>query len=426
MKIELLDILRKEVKPALGCTGPISVAFAAAAAKDAVGGTPQKIKIISDKDTYKNSIAVFTPGTSFMGVLEPAVVGAFYGDSKLGLEVLKNAKNVNEGFVREFAKKNTEVEIKWDYKGMGVYIEAYVYTEKGTGHVIVAKKHDNTVLKEVNGKVVYIDKTFDIEDLAFEEKAAIRNYSIKDFYEFSVNVDIDKITFINDAIELNMKLSEVGAKEKMGGKFGLGIQKMPGDKIYLRAKSLAAAASDARMSGKNLSAMSCATSGNVGIAASVPLVAVAEGYKKSYEELIRAVCFSYLLTIYVKSHIGRLSAICACAIAASIGVGGGTSYLLGDGIDKIEITINNIVGSIGGILCDGAKFGCALKLSSAVGIAIESALLAHNDIAIPKGDGVVCYSADDTIAMLGRIAAIGMLETDAYMAKEIIEREKGR
>lgn len=426
MKIELLDILRKEVKPALGCTGPISVVFAAAAAKDAVGGIPQRVKIVSDKDTYKNSIAVITPGTSFMGVLEPAIVGAFYGESKLGLEVLKNMVKVDEDFVRRFAKKNAEVEIKWDYKGMGVYIEAYVYTDKGIGHVIVAEKHDNIVLKEVNEKIVYKDETFNIDDLAFEVKDSIRNYSIKDFYEFASNIDINEILFINDAIELNMKLSDAGMREKMGGKFGLGIEKLPGDKAYLKAKSLAAAASDARMSGKNLSAMSCATSGNVGIAASVPLVAVAEGYKKSHEELMRAVCFSYLLTIYVKSHIGRLSAMCACAIAASIGVGGGTSYLLGDGIDKIEITINNIVGSIGGILCDGAKFGCALKLSSATGIAIESALLAHNDIAIPKGDGIVCYSADDTVAMLGRIAGKGMIETDAYMAKEIIERENAR
>ena len=426
MKSELLNILRAEVSPALGCTGPISVAFAVAAAKDAVGGTPKAIKMICDKDTYKNSIAVVTPGTSFMGVLEPSVLGGFYGDSSLGLEVLKNMKNPDEAFIRKFAKEHTQVEIKWEYKGMGVYIEAYVETENGTGHAIVANAHDRVVLLEANGKVTFKDQSFDLNDLGFENKGPIRNYTIRDFYDFARGVNIADIGFIDQAIQLNTRLAQAGLDEKMGGKFGLGFQALPGDAMYLKAKSLAAAASDARMSGKNLSAMSCAKSGNVGIAASVPLVAMADGLGKSKEELIRAVCLSYLLTVYVKSHIGRLSAMCACAIAASIGVGAGTSYLMGDGIEQIETTIKNIIGSIGGILCDGAKFGCALKLSTAAGVAIESARLAHQDIRIPNGDGIVCYNADDTIAMLGRIAAGGMLETDAYMCREIIDRENAR
>ena len=426
MKRELLEILRNEVSPALGCTGPISVAFAAAAAREAVGGRPKRISILSDMNTYKNSIAVVTPGTTFTGVLEPACVGAFYGDASLGLEVLKSMESPDEAFIRSFAKENASVAIKWDYHGMGVYIEAEVETENGLGKVVVANAHDRVVLREANGVVLYRDPTFDINDLAFETKAPIREYRIQDFYEFAQQVPLEDIAFLEEAVDLNMALAQTGLEKKMGACFGLGFSDMPGDSTYLRAKALAAAASDARMSGANLSAMSCAKSGNVGITASVPLVVLAEDLRKPRGELLRAICLSYLMTIYVKNHIGRLSAMCACAIAASIGVGCGYCYLLGLGLDHVEKTIHNIVGSIGGTLCDGAKFGCAMKLSTATGVAIEAARLAQLGRAVPRGDGIVCYSADETIAMLGRIASPGMVSANEYMAQEIISRENAR
>ena len=422
----ILDILLAEVKPALGCTGPISVAFAAAAAKDAVGGTPLQVRVLMDKDTYKNSIAVVTPGTPFMGVLKPAVTGAMYGDSSLGLEVLKTMKDFDQEKVERFAKECATVEIKWDYEGMGVYIEAYVTTENGIGHAVVAKSHANVVLLEANEQLLKKDEFYFQDAHTFETKAPIRAFKIRDFYRFAKQVDREDISFLDEALRINRALSEAGLKGKLGAGIGAAIQTLPGDPIYLRAKVLAAAASDARMSGENLSAMSCVSSGNVGITASVPLIPIAEAFGCSHETLLRAVALSYLMTIYIKSHIGRLSAMCACAIAASIGIGCGVSFLLDDDYDKIEMTIKNIVGSIGGVLCDGAKFGCAMKLSTAVGVAIESARMASIGAAIPDGDGIVCYSADDTLAMLGRIASNGMLDADAYMCKEIIEREQHR
>ena len=422
----ILDILLAEVKPALGCTGPISVAFAAAAAKDAVGGTPLQVRVLMDKDTYKNSIAVVTPGTPFMGVLKPAVTGAMYGDSSLGLEVLKAMKDFDQEKVERFAKECATVEIKWDYEGMGVYIEAYVTTENGIGHAVVAKSHANVVLLEANEQLLKKDEFYFQDAHTFETKAPIRAFKIRDFYRFAKQVDREDISFLDEALRINRALSEAGLKGKLGAGIGAAIQTLPGDPIYLRAKVLAAAASDARMSGENLSAMSCASSGNVGITASVPLIPIAKAFGCSHETLLRAVALSYLMTIYIKSHIGRLSAMCACAIAASIGIGCGVSFLLDDDYDKIEMTIKNIVGSIGGVLCDGAKFGCAMKLSTAVGVAIESARMASIGAAIPDGDRIVCYSADDTLAMLGRIASNGMLDADAYMCKEIIEREQHR
>ncbi|NLN48774.1 MAG: serine dehydratase subunit alpha family protein, partial [Clostridiales bacterium] len=170
--------------------------------------------------------------------------------------------------------------------------------------------------------------------------------------------------------------------------------------------------------------VACAGSGNVGITASLPFVPICEEHGKSEEEMLRAICLSFLMTIYIKSHIGRLSAMCACAIAAGVGVTAGTALLLGNSYEEVEMAIDNVVGSLGGVLCDGAKLGCAMKLSTAVGVAIESAYLAVAGISIPKRDGLVSDTADETLKLLGKIAKEGMIDTDIVMCRAIIEREQ--
>ncbi|WZL72314.1 L-serine ammonia-lyase, iron-sulfur-dependent, subunit alpha [Clostridiaceae bacterium 35-E11] len=421
---ELALILKSEVKPALGCTGPTSVSYAVSLARDAIGGTAKHVKVFVDRDTYKNSIAVGIPGTTQRGVVVAAALGAMYGDSNLGLEVLKNVPPESEKNALKFAEESVELAINWEIQGVGLYIEAFVQTEKGEGHAIVSKTHTNVILIEANEKIIYRNENETLETVTSEEKAPIRNYKIKDFYDFAKNVSIESIGFLRETVKMNKKLVELGYEVNDGKGFGRTLKNFVGDKAYIKAKAYTAAASDARMAGKNFPAMSCASSGNVGITASLPLVAVAEEYEKSEEMLLRAISLSFLLTIYIKNHIGRLSAMCACAIAASIGVGAGTTFILDEQYETIEKTIRNIVGSIGGILCDGAKLGCALKLSSAVGVAIESAYLSIEGISIPQRDGIVDDTADETLALLGRLARKGMLETDIVMCKEIIEREK--
>jgi len=287
----------------------------------------------------------------------------------------------------------------------------------------LAKTHTNVILIEANGCVVYKNEYESKSSVLDEANSPIRKYGLKEFLEFSSSVPMQSIIFLKNALDMNLKLAEIGLNENLGCGFGNAFKKFNGDSAYLKAKVLTASASDARMAGKGLSAMSCASSGNVGITASLPLFAIAEEYDKSEEQLIRAVCLSFLLTIYIKNHIGRLSAMCACAIAAGVGVGAGTSYLLDGSYEKIEMTINNIVGSLGGVLCDGAKPGCALKLSTAAGIAIESAYLANDNIAIPYRNGIVDDTADRTLTLLGRIAREGMIETDKTLCRVIIDRD---
>lgn len=424
MEYELLSILKSEVKPALGCTGPTSVSYAVSVAKDAVGGTAKKVKVKVDRDTYKNSISVGIPGTSKKGLVIAAALGAVCGDSKLGLEVLKNVTSEQEEYAQIFAENSVELNICWDLKEVGLFIESYVETENGIGHSIVKRTHTNVDLIEANGELIYKRDPADSKTPVVEVDAPIKKFKVHDLYNFSKNTSLDSIIFLKDALAMNMNLSQAGLKDDIGGRFGIGFNSFRGDRAYIRAKSLTAAASDARMAGDNIAAMSCASSGNVGITASVPFLPICEEYNKSEEEMIRAICLSFLLTIYIKSHIGRLSAMCACAIAAGVGVAAGTAYLLGDSYEKIEMAINNIVGSLGGVLCDGAKLGCAMKLATAVGVAIESAYLAVEGISIPPRDGLVSDNADDTLKLLGTIAREGMVNTDIVMCKAIIDREK--
>ncbi len=424
MNEELLSILRKEVRPALGCTGPTSVSFAVSVAKDAVGGEVQSIKVLMDKDGYKNSVSVGIPGTDLLGLDIAAALGAM-GDSKAGLEVLKNITPIEE----EKAKKllsETIVDIKYDLEDVGLYNEVWVTSDKGTGHTIVRKTHTNTVLIEVNGKKIFEDPEGLNPGPIDYSKDAIRSYRIKDLYDFAYNEPIENLDFLKETIPMNLALAEEGLKEPIGSGFGYAYKDLTGQNAVLKAKAVTAAASDARMAGVNLPAMSCATSGNVGIAASLPLAVLSKELGKSEEYLLRALALSFLIVIYLKSHIGRLSPMCACAIASSLGIAGGAVLLQGGDSLKVEKAINSVVGSLGGILCDGAKYGCALKLANAIGVALEAACFAMNDVSIKARDGLVGRNVDETIKGVGKIATQGMSKTDEVMARIIIEREKER
>ena len=420
---ELLEILKKEVNPALGCTGPISIAFAAAAAREAVGGTPLSAKVRMDKDTYKNSLCVGIPGTDRMGNDISVALGAVAGDPEAGLEVLNKITPEDERKAVEFMK-NVDVDIFWEYTEVGLRIEAEVKTDKGIGKVIVAKTHVNVVYLESNGEVL-LDRLAGLKGTSFDySKDAILKYSLGDLFGFAETVPLEEIAFLKEGVEMNRRLAEAGLSGKTGASFGMAYGELFGENMIVKAKSYTAAASDARMAGMGLPAMSCATSGNVGITGMLPLVVMSEELGCSEERMLRSIALSYLLTILMKSRIGRLSAICACSIAAGIGVAAGSTLLLGGGLEDADRAIRNVAGSLAGIVCDGAKYGCALKLSAAAGVAIESAILATKGYAIPRRNGIVGDNADDTMAAIGRLAQEGMTVATTVMAKIIIDREK--
>lgn len=418
----LMNLLRAEVKPALGCTGPVLMAFAAAVSREAVGGAPVRARILLDKDTYIKNCAVGIPGIDARGIPIAAALGVIAGDASAGMEVLRRVTPGDAAKAKAFLP-NVTVDIKWDFDGIGLYVESWVETDKGVGHSLVAKTHTNVVFVEVNGKLVRGAYPESFTEVVDHSADPIRRFTVKDFHDFAAGRPLEDLSFIREAIAMNTALAEHGLKTGAGENFGNQLLKVPFVTPIQKAKSLAAAASDARMAGEALPAMSCATSGNVGITASLPLISMARDLGKSEEDLIRALAFSFLLTIQIKSYIGRYSAFCACAIAASIGVAGGMTLLLGGDARQSGDAIRSIIGSTLGVVCDGAKHGCALKLSTGAGAAIEAAYLAMQGTAIRANDGFVCADADETIRLMGRMAHEGEAEADETMCRLIFERD---
>ncbi|MDR2075853.1 MAG: L-serine ammonia-lyase, iron-sulfur-dependent, subunit alpha [Desulfovibrio sp.] len=420
----LMDLLRAEVKPALGCTGPVLMAFAAAVSRNAVGGKPLRARILLDKDTYIKNCAVGIPGIDARGIPIAAALGLIAGDASAGMEVLRDVKPEDAARAKEFLPR-IAVDIKWDFKGIGLYVETWVETDRGLGHSLVAKTHTQVVFTEVNGKLVSGEYPADFTEVVDHSGDAVRRYTVRDFFAFASARPMEDLAFLREAIAMNTALAEHGLKTGAGENFGNFLLQVPFATPVQKAKSLAAAAADARMAGEVLPAMSCATSGNVGITASLPLISMARDLRLSEETLLRALAFSFLLTIQIKSYIGRYSAFCACAIAASIGIAGGMVLLLGGNARQSGDAIRNIIGSTLGVLCDGAKHGCALKLSTGAGAAIESAYLAMSGAAIRANDGFVCEDVDDTIRLMGRMAHEGEAEADKMMCRLIFERDTG-
>lgn len=421
---ELAGILRSEVKPALGCTGPTCISFVVAVARELVGGTARHVKVVMDRTNGAKNSDVGIPGTKLLGVDIAAALGALCGDATAGLENLHAVTPADEARAAEFAKQHVDVEIDWQYDRVGLYVDATVETERGTGRAIISKTHLNVVYKERNGEVLYQAEEHDRNEASNESSAPILKFKVRDFYEFASNVPLEQILFLQDAIDMNVRLAKTGLTEKLGAGFGGAFEKFTDDSVITYAKALTSAASDARMCGRNLPAMSCATSGNVGITASLPLYALATARGFSQEQLLRGLALSYLLTILGKNYIGRLSAMCACAVTASVGVAGGAAMMLGGGYDAVNHAIMNMIASVFGVVCDGARVTCAYKLANAIGIALESAMFALDGVNVPAGQGVVGYDADDTMALMGRIARDGMITMDKALCRVMFERTK--
>ena len=418
----LNDILKVEVKPAFGCTGPIGVSYAAAEARDAVGGTPVRIRVKVDKDACAKNADVGIPGTRYKGLEIAACLGAFAGDASAKLNVLQNVTPEDEARCYQFAAEGkVEVIPDWETEKIGVYIEAEVETENGVGRAIVAKTHSKLMYKAANGKAI-LDEHFDRIANLDETRDPITEFGIKDFYEYAARIPIEELYWLREAIEMNRALSE----KALSGETGIGLARQlmenSGGDIIRRAKAWAAAGSEARMGGLNMSTMACATSGNCGITGSMPLMSLAADLGKSEEELLRAVAFSYYVTCFGKNRIGRHSAMCACVVAASCGVAAGTALLLGGDLQTALNAINNTVCNVFGVVCDGARYACAMKLSSAAGIAMEGAMLAQKGGTVPANEGVTAQNGEATIEFLGHFAKNGMGHTDTYLCQELYKK----
>ena len=410
---ELLQLLRCEVIPAIGCTEPIAVALCTARAKELLDAEPDKITVYLSKNVYKNALAVGIPNTGMTGLPIAIALGATIGKSEYMLEVLRDATPEAVAYAKEYMLR-VPATIKVDYDAPSLlYIHVEVADGDRTAQATIMDGHTNFVEEgtrnQESRQISVIDTTANM-------------LSLRRVYDFAMEVDIHDIAFLKDGAEMNTAAAETSFADQYG--HGLGrllrantltatpeMEKLFGNTLFTKIISYTCGACDARMSGAMVQVMSNSGSGNQGISCSIPVYLYAKENHYSEEQTLRALALSNLTVIYIKQSLGRLSALCGCVVAAT-GSAAGITYLMGGNYDEITYAIKNMIANISGMICDGAKPGCALKVTSGVATAIFSAYLAMQHSYADSTEGIVEDDIDRTIRNLTRIGHDGMKVTD--------------
>ncbi len=415
--VQYVKILKEELVPAMGCTEPIAIAYAAAKARAVLGDTPLSAKVEVSGNIVKNAKSVTVPHTGGMnGIKSAFVAGMVAGDASAELEVISR---VTPSQIEEMkrVKETFPVEVVTPENARIFDIAITLRSQAHTAYVRIADTHTNIVSVRKDGEILY-------ENLPTDEGKADRtSLSVEDIIQFADEVDIaDVEEVLRRQISYNMAIAEEGLKNNYGANVGKVLLRAYQPDIKITAKAYAAAASDARMNGCELPVVINSGSGNQGITASVPVVVYARGLHESEEKLLRALCVSNLITVHLKQGIGALSAYCG-VVSAGAGAGCGVAYLMGGRKDEIAHTLVNALAIDSGIICDGAKASCAAKIATAV----ESGLLGLNMYYAGNqfyaGDGIVKSGVEDTIRSVSRLAQNGMRETDKEIIRIMLEVE---
>ena len=411
-KEKFFDILNRELEIALGCTEPIAIAYAAALARNNLKGEEiSYIKVYASKNIIKNAMGVTIPGTGSCGIPLAAALGAISGNADKKLEVLAN---LNDDHLKKAEKMINEGKITFDLSNSPkkLYIEVIIENKLSKSKVIIEDNHTNVVLIELNGKTLKKGSN----DLKIEKNKNFDFLNLDSIYEFIENVDPKELGLINHSIKINQKICKEGLNNTYNRNIRETNESNSSDKTLSEdtvsyAVALTAAGSGARMSGINLPVISNSGSGNQGISATIPVVAVAERLNINLDKMLRAVTLSHLITIYIKSKFGRLSTFCGATVSAT-GASCGIAYLLGGKKDEIYASIQNMLGNVTGMICDGAKSGCALKVATCTGAALQSAHMAVQGICIKSTDGIIEDDPEKTIENFCRLANSGMGASD--------------
>lgn len=424
---DIVEILKSEVTPALGCTEPVAVALSGAAASYGLGEVLE-VEVYISNNIFKNGMSVGLPGIKETGLNFAAALGAVGGDYKLGLEVLSTIKAEDVTKCHDLIDNNL-VKVHTVSDCDKLYIEIKVKGTKGTGRSIIKGSHSNIVLIEKNDKVEFSKEYVATSNTS--KAGLIKDELISDLINIIGTMEIKDLEFLFDGAEMNKKAADIGLEKRLGMGVGAGMYDCVKDgflseNLSLMAQIYTAAASDARMSGYFIPVMSSAGSGNHGLTAILPVYIAGEWLKKDKEKIIRALAISHIITIYIKNYTGRLSALCGCSVAAATGASAGITYLLDGDCDKIEGAIKNMVANLSGVICDGAKPGCALKLSTAAACAVESALLSMKGVRVPYDNGIVDWSCEDTIKNLGKVSDPGMVTTDKVILDVMVDKKTNK
>lgn len=424
---QIVCLMKREVVPAIGCTEPIAVALCVTKATETLGCKPEKITVKLSGNMLKNAMGVGIPGTGMSGLPIAIALGALIGKSEYQLEVLRDVtpEAVEQG--KEYIAENRiDVSLK-EGNCDKLYIEVTVVSGTDSSVAVIAGDHTRFVYLTKN-KDVLIDVQGGAQASSQQgSQEGSVSLTLREVFDFATTSPLDEIAFINEA----RKLNEAAAKKALLGNYGHELGKtlsrplgrgIMGDSMFSHILSATSSACDARMAGAMIPVMSNSGSGNQGIAATMPVVVFGEENHNTEEEITRALCLSHLTAIYIKQSLGKLSALCGCVVA-STGSSCGITYLMGGTYEQVAFSVKNMIANLAGMVCDGAKPSCALKVSSGVSTAVLSAMLAIQNKHVTSVEGLIEDDVDRTIHNMTRIGSEGMNETDR-MVLDIMTHKK--
>jgi len=436
MEFVVKDILQMEVAPALGCTEPVAIALGAAAARSLMADDQiETITVWVDPNIYKNGFAVSIPGTGGLcGMEMAAALGAVGGDPALLLEVLDpvESSHVHRAKALVHAGK-IQVNLLPDRRGL--YIRTLIRGARHSAEAIIETLHDNIAALALDNhsighhSLLTRDRTNGHGANRLQElEGWLKQRSLAELLEMIDELDDQDLAFIKEGIQFNQALADYGLKHGSGLGVGKTLQRLIRQRLVTNdmmtsARMLTSAAADARMAGVKLPAMSSAGSGNHGLTAILPIIAVKDFITTEEKTVLEAVAFSHIVTGYIKAYTGRLSAVCGCSVAAGAGATAGIAYLLGGDVRHISGAIKNLIMDLAGVICDGAKAGCALKLSTAGGTAVQAALFALQGVNVQSTDGIISASPEATMKNIGTLTTEGMIETDRTILNIMLEKQ---
>lgn len=420
----IIDLIHCQVVPAIGCTEPVSVALCVAKATEVLGELPEQIYLRLSANILKNAMGVGIPGTKMIGLPIAVALGALIGRPELQLEVLKdcNDEAVEKG--KEYiAEKRIHISLEENDKAK-LYINVVCKAGNHESEATIKDEHTNIVYLRKDSKEILNRTTCSAGEVAQNEV----KLTLKMVYEFATTTPVDDIRFILEARKLNEQAAEDGLRKNYGHELGKTMcsplgKGIMGDSIYSHILSKTSCACDARMAGAMIPVMSNSGSGNQGICTTMPVVVFAEENHNTEEEMIRALILSNLTAIYIKQNLGSLSALCGCVVA-STGSSCGITYLMGGSYEQISYSVKNMIANLTGMICDGAKPSCALKLTTGVGTAVMSAMLAMQHKYVTSVEGIIDDDVDQSIRNLTSIGSKGMDETDRFVLDIMTHKKK--
>ena len=410
---QIIALIKREVVPAIGCTEPIAVALCVAKATETLGCHPENIKVFLSANILKNAMGVGIPGTDMIGLPIAVALGALIGKSEYQPEVLKDSNpEAVEAGKKMIESQCIDIALKENIEEK-LYIEAVCTHGNDSATAIISGGHTNFVYISRNQDVLLDNRT----PASAEAQAAHVELTLRKVFDFATTAPLEEIEFILEARRLNKNAAERSFQGKYGHELGRMLRNsqternIMGNNTFTHILSYTSAACDARMAGAMIPVMSNSGSGNQGIAATLPVVVYAEDNHNSEEELTRALILSHLTAIYIKQSLGRLSALCGCVVAAT-GSSCGITYLMGGGYQQVMYAVQNMIATLTGMICDGAKPSCALKLTSGVSTAVMSAIMAMEQKCVTAVEGIIEENVNQSIRNLTKIGSEGMNETD--------------